>query len=207
MAEINFNYFGRDTLIQCKNEDKLEDICEQYCKKLHKKINELKFIYLGDILNIELKIKDVINKKDKENLKMNVLVYDRHSTYINERIINSKDIICPECGELCLINFDNYRIQLSNCINNHKNIISLNEFERSQNINEDKIICNICNTNNKGKSYNNKFYKCGTCNKNICFLCKDKHESNHILIDLYLFVLLWSIVHIYLLIYLHFYIE
>ena len=31
MAEINFKYFERETLIQCKNEDNLKDICEQYC--------------------------------------------------------------------------------------------------------------------------------------------------------------------------------
>ena len=40
MAEINFTYIGRDTLIQCKNEDIFKDICEQYCIKLQKdKIN------------------------------------------------------------------------------------------------------------------------------------------------------------------------
>ena len=76
MAEINFTYFGRETRIQCKNEDKLEDICEQYCRKLQKDINKLIFLYSGELLNLELKLKDVINKMDKENLKMNILVYD-----------------------------------------------------------------------------------------------------------------------------------
>ena len=67
MAEINFNYLGRNTLIQCKSEDNLKDICEQYCIKLQKNINELIFIYSGEILDLELKIKDAINKMDKEN--------------------------------------------------------------------------------------------------------------------------------------------
>ena len=49
---------------------------------------------------------------DKENKKMNVLVYDRNTTNINERIIKSKDIICPKCGELCLINFDEYILKI-----------------------------------------------------------------------------------------------
>ena len=117
---------------------------------------------------------------------MNILVYNRNSTIIsnkNERIIQSKDIICPICGELCLINFKDYKIILNNCKNNHENIILLNEFENSQNINENKIICNICSNNNKGKTYNNQFYICGTCNKNICPLCKEKHNKEHKILD------------------------
>ena len=81
MAEINFTYFGRHTLIQCKNEDKLKDICEQYCIKLQKDINQLIFIYSGE-LNLELKYKDMISGMDKENKKMNILVYDRNATNI-----------------------------------------------------------------------------------------------------------------------------
>jgi hypothetical protein len=182
-VEVNFNYLGGNTLIQCKNEDTFKDICEKYCTKLNIDINKLIFIYSGEMLNLELKLGDAINKIDKENLKMNVLVYDRNSTNINERIIKSKDIICPKCGELCLLNFEEYKIKLNECKNKHENIILLNEFENTQNINEDKIICNICNNNNKGKSYDNKFYICGTCNKNICLICKENHNKDHILID------------------------
>ena len=72
---------------------------------------------------------------------------------------------------------------MNDCKNKHENIIKINEFGKTQNINENKIICNICNINNKGNSYNNKFYICGTCNKNICLLCKEKHNKAHILID------------------------
>ena len=134
MAEIKFTYIGRETLIQCKNEDKLKDICEQFCTKQQKDIDKLIFIYSGEVLNLELKLKEVINKTDKENKKMNVLVYDRDTTNIDERIIKSKDIICPKCGELCLINFEEYKVKLNNCKNKHENIISLNEFENTQNI-------------------------------------------------------------------------
>ena len=66
MAEIIFTYSGRDTLIQSKNGDKMKDICEQYCIKLPKDINKLMFIYSGKVINLELQLKDVINKMDKE---------------------------------------------------------------------------------------------------------------------------------------------
>ena len=41
---------------------------------------------------------------------MVVLVCNKNSTIINEkeRIIKSKDIICPKCGGICLININDY---------------------------------------------------------------------------------------------------
>ena len=134
MAEINYTYSGMNTLIQCDKKDKLKDICEKFCKKQETDINKLIFIYSGAILNLELQYIDVINKIDKENKKMNVLVYDRNTTNINERIIKSKDIICPKCGELCLLNFNEYKIELNNCKNKHENILLLNEFESTMKI-------------------------------------------------------------------------
>ena len=70
-----------------------------------------------------------------------------------------------------------------NCKNKHENIISLNEFESTRYINEDKIICAICNTNNKGSTSDNKFYICGTYNNNISLLCKDNYNNDHIFLD------------------------
>ena len=185
MAEINFVYNGINTIIQTKINIKFKEVCQKFCIKLQKDINKLIFIYGGEILNLDLEFNQVVNLIDKEKNKMNILVYDKNSTIINnnERIIKSKDIICPICGELCLINFNDYKIVLNNCKNNHENIILLNEFENSQNINENKIICNICSNNNKGKTYNNQFYICGTCNKNMCPLCKDNHNKEHKIID------------------------
>ena len=34
------------------------------------------------------------------------------------------------------------------------------------------FICKICKINNKSKAYNNKFYVCGTCEKEICLYVK-----------------------------------
>ena len=170
--------------MQCNINDKLKDIFEKYCIKLQKDINKLIFIYAGEILNLDLKFNHISNQIDKQNSKMNILLYDKDSTIINnERIIKSKDIICPDCGELCLLNFIDYKIKLNNCKNKHETIISIQEFDNTQNINESKIICDICKNNNKGKTYNNIFYICATCNINICPLCKDKHNKEHILID------------------------
>ena len=183
MAKVIFKYSGIETLIQCKIEDKLKDICERYVIKIQKDINKLIFIYGGITLNLDLQLKEVINKMDRQDLKMNILVYDTNSNIIDERVIQSKDVICPKCGEICLIEFKDYKVRLNNCKNNHESIISLNEYEETQNINENKIICGICNQNDKSKSYNNRFYICGICNKNICLLCKENHNKDHKIID------------------------
>ena len=100
-----------------------------------------------------------------------------------ESLKQSKEIICPICNELCEINFNNYKIYLNNCINKHcfPNLI-INEFYDFQKINEKKIICNQCQSN-KLDAYDNKFYICCKCNIHLCPLCKNSHDTKHIIID------------------------
>ena len=64
-----------------------------------------------------------------------------------------------------------------NCKNNH-NIedISIDELNNILKIDINKIECNKCKEKNKGNTYNNEFYKCLTCNNNICPLCKSIHD-------------------------------
>jgi hypothetical protein len=182
MVDLDFNYKGMNTIMQCKKSDKIKDICEKYCIKIQADIHKLLFIYSGQILNKELDLKDIINNVDNQNLKMNILVYDNTTTIEKDRIIKSKEIICPKCGELCLFDLNDYNIILKNCKNKHNNIITLNEFDKTQNINENRIKCSICNKN-KAETYENKFYICGTCNKNICPICKERHNKEHKIID------------------------
>ena len=101
-----------------------------------------------------------------------------------KKLIRSKNIICPECGEDIKIKINNYKIDLFECKNNHViKSLSLNEFEKIQMIDLTKIKCDICKENNYCNSYNNKFYKCYECNENICPLCKLKHNENHNILE------------------------
>lgn len=50
-------------------------------------------------------------------------------------------------------------------------------------IDQDKIICEICQKNKKINSYENKFFNCLTCTKNICSLCTLNHSKEHKIIN------------------------
>ena len=45
--------------------------------------------------------------------------------------------------------------------------------------NMSNIICEKCRIKNKGNEPNNELYKCLTCNKNLCLLCRSNHNLNH----------------------------
>ena len=45
-------------------------------------------------------------------------------------------------------------------------------------INISKIICDKCKNKNMGNVYNNEFYRCINCKKNLCPMCKKEHNLN-----------------------------
>ena len=190
MSETIFTYNGIVTSILCKKDELMKDIIQKFLVKTNSDYNNLIFLYGGEQINGGLTFNQQAKKCDKDRNKMNVLVYDgNNSNKKNEKKLKSKEIICPECGESCRISFTNYKIKLYKCKNRHKiTNIPLNEFSNTQAINGAKIICNDCNKKNKINSYNNEFFKCLTCGKNLCPLCntlhnKDNKDKFHKIID------------------------
>lgn len=184
MSQVIFSFTGIETTIQCINGDKMRDICNKFSEKIKIDINIIYFIYGSDRLNLELTFEQQANEIDKERNIMNILVYEKEKTsVVNDGIVKSRDIICPKCGENCLIKFNNFKIKLSECKNGHViDDILLEEFDKTQNINLNNIICNNCNKN-KNKAYNKQFFRCLTCKQNICPLCNSKHDKKHKIIN------------------------
>ena len=118
---------------------------------------------------------------------MYIIAYDNSNTILSEAnnsAINSKEIICPQCSENCRICFKNFKISLYQCKNKHRiDNIPLNLFKNTQKIKESEIVCNNCNKINKSISYNHQFFKCFTCNKNLCPICSSTHIKSHAIID------------------------
>ncbi len=119
---------------------------------------------------------------DMMSLNMNLIVEDMEKEELKENIIDSEEIICPKCNENIIIKIKNYKIN-TKCKNNHQLSLSFIEFKNSQKIDISKIKCYICNEKNQSNIYNKEMYKCITCNNNICPLCREKHDKNHIIIN------------------------
>ena len=184
MAQIEFTFNGNPTLIQCKENEKIKEICKRFASKNDLDINTIYFLYSSIRLDGELTFEECANIEDKNRNKMNVLVYNINENPIIKSIIKSKDVICPKCGENAKINLKNYKIKIYGCKNNHEiNDILLNEYENTQAIDQSKILCNICKEKNKGDTHNNEFYICNDCNINLCPLCKSVHNKEHNIIN------------------------
>ena len=179
MEEVKFVYKGNIILIQCNINDKTEDIINKFLFKIKKfgNSNSLNFIYNNDKVKNELTLNEQINELDKKINKIYI-------TVINKDKIISKDIICPKCKDNMFIEIRDYKINLYGCKNNHRiNDIPLNKYEKTQKINLKKIMCCICFKNDKSNVNNKKFFRCNTCDKNICPSCISIHNENHMIIN------------------------
>jgi hypothetical protein len=176
---IDFIFNGLLVKVPCNRNELMKNIFQRFLMKLNKGLKNICFLYKGYKINGDMKL-EALNKTDKE---IQIFVVEMNSIK-RDVIQQSKDVICPECGENCLLTFENYKMTLNNCKNNHNlpNIL-LEEFNDTQKINELTIICNDCKKINKAKVSNNQFYKCFNCNTNLCPGCKAKHNKEHIIID------------------------
>ena len=93
-ANVVFTYMGEDMVIQCMKEQKMKDICKKYSYKIERHINTLIFMYNGNQINYELSFEEQANSMDKNNRRMNILVYNNETD----------EFICPKCGEKIQLN-------------------------------------------------------------------------------------------------------
>jgi len=182
MAEVKFDFYGNIMIIQCNYEDKMKDIYKKYTTKIGKDVNELYFMYDGKkINNNNAKLEEIINDTNKNNNNMTILVQEYESKNSNTSS-KSKEIICPECCDIALLNIKHYRINLFCCNKGHTtNNILLNQYESIQEIDQSKIKCENCEMN-KSSTFQNSIYICNSCGINLCPLCKSKHDKNHYIV-------------------------
>ena len=100
MLKIIFNYKGKEVTIQSSLDKLMKDIFQAFSLKSEiDDINKIYFIYNGNKINEEINCNILINEEDRNRNIMNILVYDKNETIINEKNYQSKEIICPECKE------------------------------------------------------------------------------------------------------------
>ena len=97
MAQVEFQYNDKSTIIQCNEEQKMKEICNNFIYKLNLNENNLNFVYNGnDGKNFDknLSFNQLANSFDKERKKMNILVISNNN--LNNDNLNN-NIICPKC--------------------------------------------------------------------------------------------------------------
>ena len=163
-----------------------EEIIQKYINKTNLDINNIYFISNAKVINKNDKLENIMSESDKRNNKILILVDDinKNINIENTNIKISKDIICPKCKEICKYEINDYKIKLYGCKNGHVlENINLNKFENYQILDISQIKCDICNNKNKSNTFNNEFYICYECKKNICPLCKTIHDNTFTIIN------------------------
>ena len=176
MIQIEFIFNQQKIIIQAKSDETFQAVIDRYIQKSQY------FISNGNQINPDQILENIMTDMEKQNQKLKVLVnmIEGKDNDKEQVIIKSKDIICPKCREPCRITLEDCKIKLFGCVNNHiNNSIGLLKFPETQKVDISKIICDKCKVNNKGESTNYDFYKCFTCEKNLCVLCKITHPSDH----------------------------
>ena len=184
MAKVEFIYNGESIIIQCLEEDKMEDIIGKFLGKCQKQKGSVYLLYAGKILDEDLTFNEVATRLDKSNKLMKVQALDLiFNVDQSVTLKKSNYIICPKCKEKAKISVDeNYQISLYECKNGHKKSgILLKEFEETQLIDESKIKCDACKK--EKKSDNTNFFSCCTCKLNLCPKCKNKHDKEHLIVN------------------------
>ena len=140
MASIEFLYNGKKNIIQCNLNEKIKEMCQKFINKTGINKNNIYFLYdgkAGTQFNENLTFEEMANTEDKKRKIMKILVMENEPEPKpkDEDIIKSKDIICPECGEISKMDIIDYKIILFDCKNGHKieNIL-LDQFENTQNV-------------------------------------------------------------------------
>ena len=151
--EVDFIYNQRKIVIEGNLNDKMKDLFLKFSIKAEKEIEKIYFLYGGKNINENLTFLEHANADDKKRNKMSILVYDEKKEN-NQNLEKSKNLICPYCKENIRMLIKDYKITLYDCKNDHKiNNILLNEFEKTQYIDESKIICQSCKNTNKSETY------------------------------------------------------
>ena len=171
--EVKFRYKGSLALIQCNKSDLMKDIFLKYIIKTGLDINKIFFLCGGNIISNKLYESSIKELTNENTIEIQVYDIEMENPKKKNKLKKSNIIICSECKGICRLEIKNYQIKLYGCENGHIiNDISVNDFNKTQFIDESKIICDICKLANKNEQYNNEFNYCNTCKKNLCQLCK-----------------------------------
>lgn len=153
MSKVEFNLNGNITSILCSENDLMSEICKKFAIKTQTNLDNLIFLYSGNKINLKLTLSQIMNHIDRQRRTISILVNEINSIVksanLNSGLVKSKIPICPECSETTMFTVSNYKISLSDCKNKHQKEFLINEYEKTQFVDLNKIICSQCKTTKK----------------------------------------------------------
>ena len=163
-------------VIQCKGEEKMEIIINRFAQKAFADPKDYFYFYGGKEINKDLTLIKLIN--NNKNIKeIEITIYKK-----------KKIVKCPICAcNNFTLKIENYRLYFSDCVNKHFEIKLFEEYEDTQRITYQKIICDQCGRTQKDSL--EEFYKCLRCSnlagyaQYICSVCKRIHQHKTIKYD------------------------
>ena len=119
MSNAIFSFNGLSFKIPCTIEEKMEDICFRFALKINMNLNNINFMYRGNLINLELKFGEIMNRLDNDKNEMNILVYEK----------KSDELICQNCGIIYnnIIKFNNNLKDILNDLKDQLQIIVNNK--------------------------------------------------------------------------------
>ena len=143
-----------------------------------KSINKIKkidmrfvnFIYNGNVAKNNIPLAQVINEDDRKRNVLSILV---NKNDFDEITHNS--ITCPKCFCEAEMSWEGYKAKLK-CPNGHFfNNLSVREFEKTQELELSKIVCDICKETKFIDCNPENFKRCSKCKINLCQDCEEEH--------------------------------
>ena len=177
---MTFLYKGGSKAFEENKTSKMKEIFRKFSINSKVSLESIIFLYNGEIISKDSELKDLISDINQNEIK--ILVQDKN---YNEQNAKSNKIIpkypiCPKCGGIIRIDIKDYKINLFECDKGHEiKGLTFEEYIEIQKLDEEKIICDNCKNANKAYTYENIFYKCFSCKKNLCPICKSNHNKSH----------------------------
>ena len=167
--------------MQFQPNETLETIFNRFKTKIFPGNIDLIYLYKDEqIQNLNITMSELTSDK---NIIIKASASNDLSTNVNN-LVKSEYVICPTCKESAILEEKDYKLKIYGCENGHINEnILINQFNKTQEIDYSKIICQKCNKNNRYNTLKNEFYYCDECKINLCPICKSIHNNNHRMIN------------------------
>ena len=186
--EVDFIYNGKHLIVQCNRYDPIGQIFHKFSTKSGRDINYLSFIYNGEgVIDRNLSIDQIANFIDKNQNRMNILVYDINKSMMTTFSTSISDKTYPNTNFQHKVPYtgNNTFTISAPTVNTNQNFVINNQYPYPNNINNGNNVFkyqnqnnnNIINYQNQNNNKNNpiKYHYSNTNN-----IINNQHPNNNI---------------------------